>query len=58
MKELNDNCKDPNIPKILVGHKSDLSGKRCVMIEEINDFANSLNLEYIEASAKEGYNVI
>jgi len=41
MKEIHENCKDPNIPKILVGHKSDLSSKRRIDIEEIMDFANS-----------------
>ncbi|KAL4465982.1 hypothetical protein ABPG74_004219 [Tetrahymena malaccensis] len=57
-KELNENCKDINIPKILVGHKSDLNSKRTVLEEEIDDFVNSQNMEYIEASAKENTNVI
>ncbi|KAL4494128.1 hypothetical protein ABPG72_016084 [Tetrahymena utriculariae] len=57
-KELNENCKDINIPKILVGHKSDLNSKRTVLEEEIDDFVSSQNMEYIEASAKENTNVI
>lgn len=58
MKELNESCKDPNIPKILIGHKSDLHTKRSIDNEEILDFAQNQNIEYLEASAKDNNNVI
>ncbi|EGR33965.1 hypothetical protein IMG5_029320 [Ichthyophthirius multifiliis] len=58
LEELNQNCKDTNIPKILVAHKGDLNSKRTVHFEEIDDFVIENNMEFIEASAKENNNVI
>jgi Ras-related protein Rab-1A len=44
-----------NICKILVGNKSDLFEKR--MVNEGQDYADSLNIPYIETSAKTAYNI-
>merc|ERR1712071_374575 len=41
-----------NIPFILVGNKSDLSGRRQVQLEEAEGLANSWRVKYIETSAK------
>lgn len=38
LKVLSENCKDPNIPKFLIGHKCDLTEERQVEEEEILDF--------------------
>jgi len=43
---------DNNIPFILVGNKSDLSGRRQVQLEEAEGLANSWRVKYIETSAK------
>ncbi len=44
------------VAKILVGMKQDLES-RVISLEEGQDLAESLNMDYIEASAKTGFNV-
>jgi len=46
-----------NVHKLLVGNKCDLSNDRKVSSEEAKDFADQLNLEFLETSAKESTNV-
>ncbi|XP_049851497.1 uncharacterized protein LOC126326081 [Schistocerca gregaria] len=46
-----------NVHKILVGNKSDLVSHRRVPIEVAQEFANSLNLIFLETSAKNSNNV-
>ncbi|CAK72934.1 unnamed protein product (macronuclear) [Paramecium tetraurelia] len=48
---------NPDVPKILIGNKSDLNGAREVTPEEGQQLANTLGVQYIETSAKEGFNV-
>eukprot|EP01124_Arcella_intermedia_P035574 TRINITY_DN9100_c0_g1_i1.p1 TRINITY_DN9100_c0_g1~~TRINITY_DN9100_c0_g1_i1.p1 ORF type:complete len:192 (-),score=39.87 TRINITY_DN9100_c0_g1_i1:41-616(-) len=48
-------CK--NVSKLLVGCKCDLVDERVVSTQEAQEFADELNLEYIETSAKSGSNV-
>uniref|UniRef100_A0A6B2LLS7 Uncharacterized protein n=1 Tax=Arcella intermedia TaxID=1963864 RepID=A0A6B2LLS7_9EUKA len=48
-------CED--VIKLLVGCKCDLVDERVVSAQEAQDFADELNLEYIETSAKSGSNV-
>ena len=43
--------------KIIVGNKNDLSEERQVGQEEIDNFILENNIEYIELSAKSGYNI-
>eukprot|EP01084_Bolivina_argentea_P106674 190842_1 len=45
------------VPKILIGNKCDLKEKRAVSTETAKEFAEKWNIEYIETSAKTGYNV-
>ncbi|CAD8151387.1 unnamed protein product [Paramecium octaurelia] len=47
----------PDLVRILIGNKSDLNGVREVTPEEGQQFADTLGLQYIETSAKEGFNV-
>lgn len=47
----------PNVPIILVANKTDLTEKRVISSEQINDFARKENLHVIETSAKSGLNV-
>jgi len=46
-----------NVHKLLVGNKSDLVNERKVQTEQAQDFANSLNLTFLETSAKNSSNV-
>ena len=46
-----------NVNKLLVGNKSDLSGKRVVSTEQGKEFADSLGIEFLETSAKTSTNV-
>jgi Ras-related protein Rab-1A len=46
-----------NIKKILVGNKCDISKDREISYKEANEFANKLNIPYIETSAKDSINV-
>ena len=48
---------DPKASIILVGNKSDLSENRQVSNSEATEYAKSMNLKYIETSAKTGDNV-
>ncbi len=43
--------------RLLVGNKSDLDTKRQVSFEEGKEFADSLGIKFIEASAKNNSNV-
>jgi len=45
------------VNKLLVGNKSDLTAKRQVSYEQAKEFADSMNMEYIETSAKQASNV-
>lgn len=45
------------VNKLLVGNKSDLTAKRQVTFEEAKEFADSMNMEFIETSAKQSSNV-
>jgi len=42
---------------LLVGNKSDMESKRVVSFQEGRDFADSLNMEFVETSAKNATNV-
>lgn len=46
-----------NVDIILVGNKDDLNTNKEVSTEEAQEFANSRNMLFIEASAKTGINV-
>jgi Ras-related protein Rab-1A len=46
-----------NVVRLLVGNKSDLESKRQVTYEEGKELADSLNIKFIEASAKANTNV-
>ena len=45
------------VHKLLVGNKSDLASKRVVSYEQAKEFADSLNIEFLETSAKNNTNV-
>jgi len=45
------------LPKLIVGNKSDLSGKRVVETEEGAKLAESLGIDFLEASARSADNV-
>lgn len=51
--------KDTNhrIPMIIVGNKKDLDNERCVTDQEAQEYAEDINVPYIETSAKTGYQV-
>ncbi len=42
---------------ILIGNKCDLDGERTVLFEEAYNWASERGYHYIEASAKNGYNM-
>jgi len=46
-----------NVNKLLVGNKSDLSSDRKIKTEEGRDFAEKMNLQFLETSAKDASNV-
>ena len=45
------------VNKLLVGNKSDLGTKRAVEFSEANEFAQKLNIPFLETSAKNATNV-
>jgi len=45
------------VNKLLVGNKSDLNAKRQVTYEQAKEFADSMNMEFLETSAKASSNV-
>jgi Ras-related protein Rab-1A len=46
-----------NVHRLLVGNKADLQSERKVSTEDGKEFADSLNLEFLETSAKNAHNV-
>jgi small GTP-binding protein len=46
-----------NVNKLLVGNKSDLTSKRAVETEAAKEFADSVNIPFLETSAKNATNV-
>lgn len=55
--ELRQNVSNPNLIIALVGNKADLVEERTIAEEEAKDYANELDLLYVETSAKENVNV-
>mmetsp|Transcript_2244 Transcript_2244/g.6665 ORF Transcript_2244/g.6665 Transcript_2244/m.6665 type:complete len:208 (-) Transcript_2244:296-919(-) len=47
----------PNVNKLLVGNKVDLTSKKVVSTEMAKEFADSLGIEFLETSAKNSTNV-
>jgi Ras-related protein Rab-1A len=45
------------VNKLLVGNKSDLTAKRQVTYEQAKEFADSMNMDFLETSAKQSANV-
>lgn len=56
IKEIERNSSD-DVQKLLVGNKTDLADARQVSYETAQEFASTLNVAYIETSAKEATNV-
>jgi small GTP-binding protein len=54
--EVEKHCSD-NIPRLLIGNKSDLTQKRVVEQKVAMEYAASLGIPYIETSAKDTLNV-
>ena len=52
-----DRYANENVNKLLVGNKSDLQNKRAVTYEQGKELADSLNIEFLETSAKNSTNV-
>ena len=48
---------ETDVKKILIGNKTDLVNSRQVPTEEVKRYADSVNLAYIEASAKDDTNI-
>ena len=57
LEELEKNCDINNLFIYLVGNKADLIKEREVSYEEAKDFADKINIPYIEISAKTGDNI-
>lgn len=57
LKELKENCTNPNIVVMLIGNKVDLINRRAVNIKEAKNFAEKNDLYYIETSAQDSTNV-
>ncbi|CAF1353258.1 unnamed protein product [Adineta ricciae] len=55
--EMFNNNQSANVVKLLVGNKCDLSTERVIEHSEAKELADSLNIPYIEASAKDTSNV-
>ena len=50
--------REPNVPyKLILGNKCDQKSKRNISFEAANEFANKLNIPYLETSAKDAVNV-
>jgi Ras-related protein Rab-1A len=47
----------PDAAKLLIGNKSDLAGERQVQSDEAKEYCDSLEIPYMETSAKEGTNI-
>ena len=56
VEEIKNNCGDKCII-ILVGNKLDLKNRRKVDIKEVKEYADDINILYMEASAKTGDNI-
>jgi len=48
---------ESDIPRVVLGNKIDLEGKRAVSFEEASEFCDRYGLEYVEVSAQSGENV-
>merc|ERR1711977_304305 len=46
-----------DVNKLLLGNKCDLTSKRVVMFDDGKELADSLNMRFIETSAKNSHNV-
>ena len=57
LSDIKQYCNVEDVPTILVGNKSDLNLYRRIPYEEIIEFANLMNLSYIETSAKDNKNI-
>lgn len=51
------NESNPNIPKVLVGTKCDLTANKSVAAEFARDYANSIGIDFFETSSKSGINI-
>ena len=56
IEDINENA-EPNIPKILIGNKLDMSNNRQVSKDDAEELTNDLGCKYFECSAKTGENV-
>ena len=48
---------EPSAKKLIIGSKLDLEGKRQVLLQEVQSYADNLNIPFIETSSKSGHNV-
>jgi Ras-related protein Rab-1A len=48
---------EPSAKKLIIGSKLDLEGKRTVPLETVEKYAESLGIQHIETSSKNGQNV-
>lgn len=55
-EEVKKHCAE-NIPRLLIGNKSDLTQKRVVEQRVAQEFAQSMEIPYIETSAKDSVNI-
>ena len=50
--------REPDVPyKLLLGNKCDQNSKRVITFDAANEYANKLNIPYLETSAKDAVNV-